>query len=340
MRCFFYAAFSVAFLTCAPMSLVIAEDAPLPPIRVGIIGLDTSHVIHFTQLLNAPNPLPELAGFRVVAAYPFGSRTIETSSSRIKGYTDEMRKMDVAIVKSIDDLISRVDVVLLETNDGRLHLDQALPVLKSGKRMFIDKPMAASLADVVAIFAAAKHYNVPIFSSSALRFGKETQAVQAGAIGNVLGCDIYSPCSLESTHPDISWYGIHGVEALFTVMGTGCESVARVHTDGQDFAVGKWKGGRIGTYRGMRVGTMPYGGIAFGTTESRAVGVYDGYEPLLVNVVRFLRGAEPPVTAEETIEIFAFIEAADASKKLGGAPVSVDEIIKSANDEAARRRSW
>jgi hypothetical protein len=310
------------------------------PIRVGIIGLDTSHVIHFTKLLNAPNPRAEFRGCRIVAAYPQGSPDIESSTSRIGPHTKQINDMGVEIVGTIDELLQRVDAVLLETNDGRPHLEQALPVLKSRKRLFIDKPMAASLTDVIAIFEAAKHYDTPVFSSSALRFGIGTQAVAGGAIGDVLACDVHSPCHLEATHTDFSWYGVHGVEALFTVMGTGCQSVARTSTDDQELAVGVWKSGRIGTYRGMRVGAMPYGGMAFGTSADRVVGTYDGYEPLVAKIVQFFLDGNPPVAAEETIEIFAFIEAADRSKRSGGTPVNVTEIIKSATNDAARLRTW
>ena len=318
----------------------VGDDQPPPMIRVGIIGLDTSHVIHFTRLLNAEDPPPELAGCRVVAAYPKGSPDIESSVSRVPKYTQEVQAMGVEIVGSIAELLPRVDAVLLETNDGRPHLRQALPVLKAGKRMFIDKPMAASLVDVIAIFEAAKHYGVPIFSTSALRFGKGTLAAHQGSIGPIVGCDTYSSCSLEPTHPDFFWYGIHGVEALFAVMGTGCQSVSRTHTVGEDLAVGVWEGGRIGTYRGMRIGKWTYGGIAFGTTGMLEVGIYDGYEPLVVAIVDFFRHGVPPTTAEETIEIFAFMEAADLSKERDGTPVKIADLIAEARVKAARKRDW
>jgi len=264
---------TLMFLILLSGATSCAEDnAPLPLIRVGIIGLDTSHVLHFTTALNVQVPSSELSGCRVVAAYPQGSPDIETSVSRVPEYTKQLRGMGVEIVDSIDALLGRVDAVLLETNDGRPHLEQALPVIKARKRMFIDKPMAASLADVILMFDAAEHYKVPIFSSSALRFAKDTQAVQKGAIGDVLACDVYSPCALEQTHPDFSWYGIHGVEALISVMGAECKTVTRAHTEQQDVAVGIWEGGRIGTYRGMRHGTQLFGGIAFGTKGNQPMG--------------------------------------------------------------------
>jgi hypothetical protein len=173
----------------------------VPTGRVGMIGLDTSHCEAFTKVLNQPNPEPDFAGFRVVVAYPHGSKDIESSVSRIPKITEDIKKYSVQIAGSIDELLKQVDVVLLETNDGRLHYEQALLVLKAGKRLFIDKPVAANLADAVAIFAAAKKYNTPVFSCSSLRFAPAVQDIAKGnTVGKVLGADTFSPCTIEKTH--------------------------------------------------------------------------------------------------------------------------------------------
>jgi predicted dehydrogenase len=189
--------------------------------RAGIIGLDTSHATAFAKMLNDPNAKDRVEGCRVVAAYPKGSPDIESSTSRVPDYTKQVQVLGVEIVDSIEKLVEQVDVVFLETNDGRPHLEQVLPVFKARKPVFIDKPIAGSLTDAVAIFDAANHFKVPVFSSSSLRFAEGAQALRAGKVGDIIGCDAYSPCSLEKTHPDLYWYGIHGVETLFTVMGTG-----------------------------------------------------------------------------------------------------------------------
>ena len=310
------------------------------PIRVGIIGLDTSHALAFAKLLNAEDPPAELAGCPVVAAYPQGSPDIESSTSRIPKYTEQMKELGVVIVDSIDALLPLVDVVLLETNDGRPHLEQLVPVLRAGKRTFIDKPIAGSLTDVLAIFEAADHFDVPIFSASSLRYGPGTVKARSGAIGSVVGCDTYSPCSLEPTHPDFFWYGVHGVESLFTVMGTGCQQVTRVTTKDFEMAVGVWSGGRIGSFRGIRSGAKGYGGRAFGERETIDVGDYGGYEPLVVEIVKFFRGGKAPVDPRETIEIFAFMEAADESKRQEGRPVDISEVLDSARRDLPSRRIW
>ena len=305
-------------------------------VRIGMIGLDTSHSPAFARLFNTSGDLED---FRVVAAYPYGSRTIESSYERIPRYTEEVEAMGVEVVGSIGELIERVDVVLLETNDGRLHLEQALPVLEAGKPLFIDKPMAASLADVLALFEAAAHYGVPVFSASSLRFQEPVQAVRDGSIGRVVGADAYSPAHLEPTHPDLFWYGIHGVETLFTAMGTGCQRVVRVFSDSTDLVVGTWEDGRIGTFRGLRAGEFGYGGTAFGTGGVAVLDRVGGYEGLVDAVADFFRTGEAPVPPEETVEIFAFMAAAEESKRQGGAPVALADVLAEAREEAAQRWS-
>jgi len=327
----------VAAAATATATVTVAGKKKPKTLRAGIIGLDTSHVLAFTRILNAEKVAPELAGCRVVAAYPKGSPDIESSTKRVPAYTKQIRELGVEIVDSIPELIKKVDVVFLETNDGRPHLEQILPVLRAGKPTFIDKPIAGSLADAVAIFQAARKYKTPIFSSSSLRYGKTTQAVRGGSIGKVTRCETTSPCSLEKTHPDLFWYGIHGVESLFTVMGAGCETVVRAEsTAGKDVVKGTWKGGRSGTFIGLRPG-KGYGGTATGTKGTSPVGKYDGYQPLVVDIVRFFRTRKSSIPERETIEIYAFMEAADESKRQDGKPVSIEAVLKKARKAAAKR---
>jgi len=302
--------------------------------RIGIIGLDTSHSTAFTKALNDPAAGPEFGGYKVVAAYPKGSSDIRSSADRIPAYTEEVKKQGVEIVNSIDELLEKVDVVLLETNDGRLHLEQALPVLKAGKRMFIDKPIAASLSDTIAIFEVAKNYKVPVFSSSSLRYIQGAREIADGSIGKVNGANAYSPATLEKTHPDLYWYGVHGVEILFTVMGTGCKNVVRTFTDNTDVVTGVWGDNRVGTFRGIRSGKADYGGTVFGETGITVLGKYSGYNLLLVEIIRFFQSGLPPVSVEETTEIFAFMEAADESKRRVGALVAIEEVMLKAKEEA------
>jgi hypothetical protein len=329
-----YRAVLASILTLAVVAFARAQERPL---RAGIIGLDTSHVIAFTQLLNSPRARGELAGVRVVAAYPGGSQDIPESRNRVADFTRQLRdKHQVEIVDSIEALLKKVDVVLLESVDGRPHLEQARPVLAAHKPVFIDKPVAGSLADAVRIYELARKYNTPCFSSSSLRFSPGIANVRKeGKFGDILGCGVYGPCPLEPHHPDLFWYGIHGVEMLFTIMGPGCEQVTRVQTADTELVIGKWKDGRIGTFRGIRRGKSDYGALVFGTSAIGPSGGYSGYEPLVVEICKFFRTGKPPVSAEETLEIFAFMEAADVSKRREGVPVTLASVLARARAAAS-----
>lgn len=297
--------------------------------RVGIIGLDTSHSLAFTKLLFESHG-EEYNGYKVTAAYPFGSKELALSKERIPLQTVEIQQYNVKVVHSIAELLKEVDAVLLETNDGRLHLEQALEVIKAKKPLFIDKPIAASLKDAKAIFKAAEQNQIPVFSSSALRFMAAVTDIKNNKYGKVLGVETFSPATIEPTHPDLFWYGIHGVETLFALMGPGCKTVSRYYTKDTDVVVGVWKDGRISTFRGTRNGKADFGGTCFCENQTLNVGPYLGYQPLLKEIISFFLTGNPPVSAGETLEILAFMEAADESKKLKGRPVEMSAIYEKA----------
>ncbi len=301
------------------------------PIKVGIIGMD-AHALPWTQIINNPNAPPEIAAMRIVAGFPGGSTDIPTSQQILAGSVEPCRKLGVEIVDSIDQLLAKVDAVMILSIDGRTHLPYAKKVFASGKPVFIDKPLAASLADAEEIYRLAKQHSVPCFSSSALRFAPGTQAVLTDPkVGPILGCNAFSPCSLEPHHPDLSWYGIHGVEILCTIMGQGCQSVSRTKTDDADVVVGVWKDGRIGTFRGTRKGPHTYGAKVFGTKSVVDAGKFEGYEPLIAQIAEFFKTGKPPVSPEQTLEIIAFIQAADASQHHGGCPVTLQSVFDAAH---------
>jgi predicted dehydrogenase len=302
-----------------------------------MIGLDTSHVIAFTSLLNKPKS--GRVEVRVVAGYPGGSPDLPASRDRVQKFTKQLQEQyGVEIVDSIDALLKKVDVVLLESVDGRKHLEQLKPVLLAGKPVFIDKPVAGSLAEVLLIYELARKHKVPCFSSSALRFSPSVFALRNNPkVGEVLGCFTFGPCELEKHHPDLFWYGVHGVESLYTVMGPGCKKVSRLHSPDTDVVTGVWSDGRIGTFRGNRKGKLDYGMTVFGTKRTMSGTGFGGYEPMVRELVRFFLTGRPPVTAEETIEMFTFMEAADESKRQGGAPVDLQSVLAKARRETIER---
>jgi len=299
--------------------------------RLGMIGLDTSHVIAFTRIINNSH---DEHGCKVVVGYSGGSPDIPSSANRVDRFTSQLRDdFGLEIVDTIEELCRKVDGVLLESVDGRPHLRQARPVIEAGKPLFVDKPMAGNLADVIEIFRLAKKNNVSCWSSSSLRYSPAiVELKEEDTAGEILGCDTYGPCSLEPHHPDLYWYGVHGVEMLFAIMGPGCKSVRRVQTDDYEHVVGVWEGGRVGTFRGLKNGKKGYGFTVYGTKGIIQGGKFGGYEPLVADIIKFFKTGRVPVPAEETIEIFAFMSAADVSKQRDGAEVSVPQLIEKARD--------
>jgi predicted dehydrogenase len=298
--------------------------------RIGMIGLDTGHSEAFTRSLNNPLAGDKFLGYKVVAAYPKGTEEILEWKNKIPAITEKVKSHGVEIVNSIDDLLKKVDVVLITCIDGNQHLEQVLPVLKAGLPVFIDKPFAASLTDAYAIADAAKKYNVPLFSSSSLRYITGAKEIAEGEIGAVIGAEAYSPAHIEEHHPDLFWYAVHGVETLFTIMGKGCKSVQRTFTEDTDVVVGVWEDDRIGTFRGIRKGKGGYGVTVYGEKGISVLNKYGGYEPLLVKICEFYKNGKAPIDIEETLEIFAFMEAAEVSKEKGGVSIDIDTVVKMA----------
>ncbi|MFP6584574.1 MAG: Gfo/Idh/MocA family oxidoreductase [Candidatus Hydrogenedentota bacterium] len=303
-------------------------------IRVGIIGLDTSHVTAFTKLLNESDAKDHVPGAKVVAAYRGGSDDIESSYTRLDKFTKELQDTyGVEIVDTIEELCTKVDAILLESVDGRPHLEQVRPVFEAGLPVFIDKPLAGSLKDAVEIYKLGKKHNVPWFSSSSYRYYKSMTTLMEQEVGDIMGAISYGPCTIEPTHPDFFWYGVHPVEALYTALGPGCVSVSRVSTENTDVATGVWSGGRVGTFRGLRNATTPHKVTLFGSKKVAEQQGGGNYAPLVVEIVKFFQTKVVPIPPEETVEIFAFMEAADESKRRGGSPVTLAEVMKKAGGE-------
>lgn len=308
-------------------------DEPASPIRVGIIGLDTSHVVAFTKLINNPNAEGDLAELRIVAAYPGGSPDIPSSWNRVEGFTEQLRSQGIEICDSIPAMLQKVDAVLLESVDGRPHLEQAKPVIAAGKPLFIDKPLGGTLADCIEIFRLAEEKGIPCFSSSSLRFSSAFLQARAGEFGKIQACTVWSPMSIEPNHPDLFWYGIHGVEILFTIMGPGCKEVVR---ESQTRVVGTWHDGRKGVFVGNeKLHGQSYGAEIEAEKKTGYLGTYEGYAGLVREIATFLKTGKPPVTREETLEIYAFMEAADESKRQDGKPVTLEAVMESARAAAS-----
>jgi predicted dehydrogenase len=292
--------------------LLLATD-----LRLGIIGTDTSHAGAFATLLNGE----KVPGAKIVAAYKGGSADVESSRTRVDKYAEELQtKFGVEMVNDIPALAKKVDAILLLSIDGRTHLAQFKQVLAAKKPVFIDKPLASTLADAREIDRLAKEANVPWFSASSLRWSEIVSSVEGPGI---LGAMTWGPGPFEEHHQlELSWYAVHPIEILFTLMGPGCEEVTRVAGADSDEITCKWKDGRLGTVRALR----PYG--TYGAVVFRKDGVasspskpHTDYEGLVREIVKFFQTGKVPVANSDTLEMFAFMDAAQRSKEAGGKPM-------------------
>lgn len=325
----------IFIVACAIASTCRAKEA----IRAAIVGTDTSHCLAFTQLINAPAAKGALARVQVVAAYPGGSSDIAASRDRVQQFAEQLRELGVQIVDSPEAAATAADAILLESVDGRIHLDQ-FKKIASGKPVFIDKPAAASVAEFLEIMEVADRTNTPFFSSSALRFCPEVQRIAAASsVGNLLGASASTPYQTEPHHPDLFWYGIHGVEALVTILGPGCKEIQRQETDKGVLLTGKWRNGRQGAMWALATSNPVYSITVYWDKSVACEIGFSGYANLVEQICDFFITRRSPVSREETLEILAIMEAADESQKQGGAAVTLTTIIDHARQQIAERQA-
>ena len=303
-------------------------------IQVGLVGCDTSHAVALPRIINS-HPQWRV---KIVAALPEASADMPGPSvGRLGGFTATLEKMGVRMVKTMDELLAGVDAVMIESVDGRPHLRQARPAMKAGKCVFIDKPFTASLADAREIIRLSKQTNAPFFSSSCVRFQPEVATLRTDAgVGKVSKVQGSSPLSFEPHHPDLFWYGIHGVEALYTVMGRGCVGVTYKVEKDVEWATGTWADGRVGVFRGVRKGDYKPPAKVWGADgETESKGGYN-YNGLCEAVAKFFQTRQAPIDPAETLEIVEFMLAAQLSKERGGAEATLAEVRKAEDEKAAK----
>ena len=292
-------------------------------IRLGMVDFDTSHVVEFTKRLHRQG-VPEeqwVDGARVVAGCPGESAMMP---ERIGPYTEQLRQMGVEMVARPEDLLGRVDGVLIESQEGAAHLRRARPFLEAGMPLFIDKPFTSSVHDAIEIARLSSSHLAPVFSSSALRFTPElvTLLEDHEGLGTIHGAAAWTPASTHPGNPGLFHYGIHGVEVLYTVMGPGCREVWCAAEAGGEVVMGRWRDGKIGTLRGIRTGAAPFGVTVFAEKTVRTLDLDTRftYRELLRQIVAYFETGRPPVPLSHTGEIVAVIEAALHSANNRGEP--------------------
>lgn len=296
--------------------------------RLGIVDLDSSHCVEFTRRFNHVGVDREqfVGGAQVVAAWSGGS---EMAPERIPGFQTELERIGVEVVTSPDEVLSKIDGVLVLSLCGAAHLERARPFLEAGVPTFVDKPFACCSKDASAIVELARQHNATLLSSSALRFSEDVLAVtrHGSSNGHIHGALTFGPAKRADGNPGLFHYGIHSVELLFELLGSNCESVCSTWTDGAEVVTGRWSDGRIGTVRGNRQGTTYYGFAAFceDTTVTANVSTRFAYRNLCREIVRTFETGTPAVPHDSSVAVVRFIEAALESERSGGTLVSLSD---------------
>ena len=293
--------------------------------KIGMIGLDTSHCPAFTRILNDADHEYHLPGATVVSAYPGGSDQFSLSRDRVQGFTEQLQaEFGVKIEDSIPAVVEGVDAIFLESVDGRQHLEQ-FRQMAVGKPVFIDKPFAVSTADAEELIALAERTGTPIMSCSSLRYAAGIAYLPAVA-ETVVGCEAFGPAAILNDYPGLFWYGIHSAEILFAFMGTGCQRVRTIPCPALDVIIGEWADGRTGVIRGTRFEQNEFGCVVHtdsGVHLGKPAGTPPNYFSLLEQVLPFFQTGQSPISTREMFEIVAFLEAANRSREEDGSMVAL-----------------
>lgn len=291
-------------------------------LNIALVGCDTSHSVHFARLLNDDSDPEHVPGACVIAAVTDGYGTISGSRDRALANAAEIEsKHGVTLHESIADLPPGCDAIFIETTDGARHLDQLLEAVEFKIPIFIDKPLALGSEDAESIFRIGREKNVPIMSSSALRYDTSfCDALEQCLDEPIQGADIYGPMTFVAGCPEYFWYGIHTAEMLLAAMGPGLNEVRVIHQERHDVISGVWDDGRIGTIRGTREPHFAFGGTLHTANKPVGFTVAEGgvpfYAKLLQQVVRFVKTGTSPIPHQQTLDIIRFLEAAEKQRKL------------------------
>jgi predicted dehydrogenase len=294
------------------------------PLSIGFVGMDTSHVVAFTQLLNDPAHPNHIPGAKVTNGFPGGSVEMPLSINRLPGYVEELKsKWNVAIVDSPEEVAKRCDLVFIMSIDGRQHLDQFRRTLPHKKPTFIDKPFATSSADAKEMFHLARQANIPLMSASALRYADNLTALLTASSEKITGVDVFGPMNILPEPPGWFWYGVHSVEAAVTVLGPGWKEVHAVATENTDIMTATWSDGRIAAIRGIRNAHGSFGITIHREKSYQQADLYKNPRPLyagmLEAILKNLPAGKSAIPEAETLEIIQLLEAANEARTTGKA---------------------
>ncbi len=294
------------------------------PVRLGVVGVDSSHLPAFTSRLHALTDAGE-GRCRVTTMFDPGEHFLPEKD--VEGWKTEARQMGVADAKSMDALLDQVDGVLVLSVNGHEHLAHATPALRRGLPTYIDKPLTCSPAEADRLAGIVRETGARCYSASSLRFAKELEDV-AKLPGEVVAVDVVGPGELNDAMAGLYFYGVHSVELADAILGPGVEAVRASSTPDRDLADLRYADGRLARIRLER-----RGGYAFGATvhttqtlHSFVVDFEPVYARLIAGMSRFFEGAEPPVSLDRIVENIKTMAAGNQSLTTNGDWVKLTDV--------------
>lgn len=292
-------------------------------LKIGIIGLDSSHAGQYTKLLHEIDHAHYVPGGQIVAAYAGGSPDWELSHGRVPGFREEITAgYGVPVYDTIADVVAAADALMILTIDGRVHVEQFAAVAGAGKPVYIDKPLTATSAEAQELATLAETTSTPVFSSSVWRYAEGLREAMAALAGPAKHVALHG---MWPEHPGLhgwTWYGIHQVEIAYKIMGVGCRKVACVREGASEVITAFWDEGRTVTIATNHDQNLTNGGWVADEQGTHAIAVRDTmherYAAFLRSYLNFCQSGPAPVALDETVETIAFMETAWQSREQGG----------------------
>ncbi|QDU34566.1 Oxidoreductase family, NAD-binding Rossmann fold [Poriferisphaera corsica] len=258
--------------------------------KIGMIGLDTSHVTIFAELLSNQDHEHYIGGGEVIAGWPGGSKDFAMSHSRVDEYTNALRDQYGATIFETPEEVAEVsDAIFIHAVDGATHLELFKQVVSYGKPVFIDKPLACSVHDAKAIIELAEEREVLIGSASSLRYWDELViAIADKEMGEIESMEAWGPLSFQEGMPWYFWYGVHSVEMLVAGLGPGCEEMSLHMNDKSEILNMRWADGRSGIYHGIKEGHGGFGAVIHRSEGVQVLDCAKSSRPYYVSLVERL----------------------------------------------------
>ncbi|MHA1684403.1 MAG: Gfo/Idh/MocA family oxidoreductase [Promethearchaeota archaeon] len=284
-------------------------------LKLGMVGLDTSHVPGFMQDIQKNKKL----NAKVLFGYPGGSDLTSVSRDRVMKFTMRAGQLGADIIEDLDVIAEKSDGIILTSCDGRQHLEQMKVLAKHGKPIFVDKPFSCSLVDAKAIIKLSEKYKTPLFSASSLRYAKGIYEFGKGK--KIQAAEAYGPVKILDDYPGWFWYGVHSAEILFELLGPGVKDVEVVASENVDIVTSNWNHGRKGICFGYRYEKFNRWGARLwtrtGMEDTVALKKPSFSELMVPHIIKFLRDGVSPVDTRTMVEIMAYLEAVNEAKETG-----------------------